>query len=190
MRDSNRLQGLQQRPLWDFALALYAKPGVEQACLTLQDEAGVDVCELLFHCWLYQHGLAAKPAPLDAIRAERLAWQQQVTAPLRALRRRLKPEAAQNEAIEALRATLQRAELQAERENLQRWQQWALASSTNDVRLTKSDISQHNVAQWLQDTLFSTPLDNDLCRAPRGRESTRAALFALASQLDRCESPR
>ncbi|HAZ99271.1 MAG TPA: TIGR02444 family protein, partial [Halomonas sp.] len=27
MRDSNRLQRLQQRPLWDFALALYAKPG-------------------------------------------------------------------------------------------------------------------------------------------------------------------
>jgi len=190
MRDSNRLQGLQQRPLWDFALALYAKPGVEQACLTLQDEAGVDVCELLFHCWLYQHGLAAKPAPLDAIRAERLAWQQQVTAPLRALRRRLKPEAAQNEAIEALRATLQRAELQAERENLQRWQQWALASSTNDVRLTKSDISQHNVAQWLQDTLFLLPLDNFSSQASRVREDIQSAFLALASQLDRCEPPR
>ncbi|KFC50074.1 hypothetical protein DK37_21675, partial [Halomonas sp. SUBG004] len=73
------MQRLQQRPLWDFALALYARPGVEQACLTLQDEAGVDVCELLFHCWLYQQGLAASPGPLATIRAERMAWQQQVT---------------------------------------------------------------------------------------------------------------
>ena len=94
MRDSNRLQRLQQRPLWDFALALYAKPGVEQACLTLQDEAGVDVCELLFHCWLYQHGLAAESGPLKAIREERYRWQQQVTATLRELRRTLKPQAA------------------------------------------------------------------------------------------------
>ncbi|MGB6637399.1 MAG: DUF2390 domain-containing protein, partial [Bradyrhizobium sp.] len=28
---------------WAFALAIYAKPGVAEACLTLQNEAGVDV---------------------------------------------------------------------------------------------------------------------------------------------------
>ncbi|GGC92058.1 TIGR02444 family protein [Vreelandella lutescens] len=190
MRDSNRLQRLQQRPLWDFALALYAKPGVEQACLTLQDEAGIDVCELLFHCWLYEHGLAADPGSLKAIQEERYRWQQQVTATLRELRRTLKPQAAHNDDIKALRATLQKAELQAERENLQRWQQWALRSSVEEVRLTKSDINQHNVAQWLQDTLFSPPLDKRLSKAARVRENTQMALLALASQLDHCESPR
>ncbi len=190
MRDSNRLQRLQQRPLWDFALALYAKPGVEQACLTLQDEADVDVCELLFHCWLYQHGLAAEPSSLNAMREERYRWQQQVTATLRELRRTLKPQAAQNEDIKTLRATLQKAELQAERVNLQRWQQWALHSSVEEIRLTKSDISQHNVAQWLQDTLFSPPLDKISSPPQRVRESTQLALLALTRQLDRCDPPR
>ena len=32
---------------WTFALAIYAKPGVAEACLALQDEAGVDVMMLL-----------------------------------------------------------------------------------------------------------------------------------------------
>ena len=32
---------------WAFALALYARPGVAEACLTLQNEAGVDVMLLL-----------------------------------------------------------------------------------------------------------------------------------------------
>jgi uncharacterized protein (TIGR02444 family) len=33
---------------WAFALAIYAKPGVAEACLTLQNEAGVDVM-ILYH---------------------------------------------------------------------------------------------------------------------------------------------
>ena len=32
---------------WAFALAIYAKPDVAEACLALQDEAGVDVMMLL-----------------------------------------------------------------------------------------------------------------------------------------------
>ena len=32
---------------WAFALAIYARPGVAEACLALQNEAGVDVMLLL-----------------------------------------------------------------------------------------------------------------------------------------------
>ena len=32
---------------WAFALAIYARPGVAEACLTLQNEAGLDVMLLL-----------------------------------------------------------------------------------------------------------------------------------------------
>ncbi|SEL62889.1 TIGR02444 family protein [Halomonas daqiaonensis] len=110
-------------PLWEFALALYGRDGVEAACLMLQDEAGVDVCELLWHCWLHHHGLACDEFP-DPVRR----WQQQVTAPLRRLRRDLKPEARQREPVAALRRTLQQAELQAEREALSRLEQLALES--------------------------------------------------------------
>ena len=93
MFDSNRFQRLQQAPLWDFALTFYAQPGVEQACLVLQDSAGVDVCELLVHSWLYHYGLQVTPSALSMERKARECWQQSVTAVLRQLRRDLKPQA-------------------------------------------------------------------------------------------------
>lgn len=111
---------LRDAPLWEFALALYGSGGVEAACLVLQDEAGVDVCELLWHCWLHHHGLACD-ASLEPFRR----WQRQVTAPLRQLRRELKPEAQESESVAALRRTLKQAELQAEREALSRLERLA-----------------------------------------------------------------
>ncbi|MEQ6889623.1 TIGR02444 family protein [Halomonas sp. CS7] len=113
---------LRRDPLWEFALALYGRDGVEAACLTLQDEAGIDVCEMLWHCWLYQHGLTCD-APPDAVRR----WQHEVTAPLRRLRRALKAEARDDDGVAELRRTLQTAELQAEREALSRLQRLALS---------------------------------------------------------------
>ncbi|MGQ4877755.1 TIGR02444 family protein [Billgrantia sp. LNSP4103-1] len=115
--------GLATDPLWDFALSFYRRPGVEAACLLLQDEAEVDVCELLWHCWLYRHGLTVgeEPAGLAAIRH----WQRDVTLPLRGLRRRLKAEAAQDAGIAEVRRQIQLAELAAERETLARLQRLA-----------------------------------------------------------------
>ncbi|MCE9682448.1 TIGR02444 family protein [Halomonas alkalisoli] len=123
--DSTRLEtALRSRlaadSLWDFALALYARPGVEAACLALQDEAGVDVCELLWHCWLHHHGLALEAEP-DELAAVRL-WQREVTSVLRVLRRRLKDEASKNAGVAEVRRQLQRTELAAERETLARLQ--------------------------------------------------------------------
>ncbi|NIC05163.1 TIGR02444 family protein [Billgrantia bachuensis] len=110
-------------PLWDFALDFYTRPGVEAACLLLQDEAGVDVCELLWHCWLYRHRLTLirEPSGLAAIRR----WQGEVTLPLRSLRRRLKAEAAHSTGIAEVRRRIQQAELAAERETLERLQHLA-----------------------------------------------------------------
>ncbi|MCG6656567.1 TIGR02444 family protein [Halomonas campisalis] len=107
-------------PLWDFALALYARPGVEAACLRLQDEAGVDVCELLWHCWLYRHGLVVEgePEALESIRA----WQRDVTVVVRGLRRELKTDAQHHPGVAEVRRQLQRSELAAERETLARLQ--------------------------------------------------------------------
>ncbi|CDM38827.1 hypothetical protein PPSAL_0210 [Ectopseudomonas oleovorans] len=42
--------------LWNFALELYARAGVEQACLELQD-TGSDVCLLLTGAWLQRRGV-------------------------------------------------------------------------------------------------------------------------------------
>ncbi|XUO82665.1 TIGR02444 family protein [Halomonas sp. KM007] len=192
--DSNRLQDLQQalqhRSLWDFALAFYAQPGVEQACLTLQDAADVDVCELLLHGWLYCHGLQARREALADISRERAHWQGQFTEPLRHLRRELKRQAAEDEAIDALRKTIKTAELQAERVNLQRWQQWAQAPKHVSQRLEEVVDSQQDGSFWLQNRLFLANVDSASLHDSRVRDDIAAALECLASRLDHCKSPR
>lgn len=187
MLDSNRLQRLQQASLWDFALSFYNSPGVEGACLVLQDKAGVDVCELLLHGWLYQHGLQATPDELAVEREKRLRWQQEITAVLRRLRRSLKPQAAINASVAALRKTIQQAELEAERENLQCWQQWACQVSEDSQKLTNLVVNEHDVATWLQSRFFLGSFDTAPQVAPHACEEVCNAWNALAQQLDRFE---
>lgn len=136
---------LRDAPLWEFALALYGRDGVEAACLVLQDEAAVDVCELLWHCWLYHHGLACDESPASVRR-----WQRRITAPLRRLRRTLKAEARQHKAVAALRRTLQQAELQAEREALSRLERLALESDRLYVLPASSPGLSERLAMRLQ----------------------------------------
>ncbi|WP_404299270.1 TIGR02444 family protein [Halomonas sp.] len=119
---------LTQQPLWEFALALYGQPGVESACLALQDQARVDVCELLWRCWLLYHGAVPGPTAEEGL-VDALRWQREVTAPLRRLRRRLKQDACVRPGVAELRKTLKHAELQAERETLCRLERLALTAS-------------------------------------------------------------
>jgi uncharacterized protein (TIGR02444 family) len=78
--------------LWEYALGVYRRPGVEAACLRLQDEAGLDVLMLLFCLWAArEHGRLGAQAMARALTA--LApWSDGVIAPLRAARRRLKTD--------------------------------------------------------------------------------------------------
>jgi len=182
--DSTRLQRLQQIPLWDFALALYAKPGVEAACLTLQEEAEIDVCELLFHCWLCSSGLEAIPAVLADEREQRRLWQCQVTEVLRGLRRDLKAQAGASEPVAALRETIKQAELMAERENLQRWQAWVCEASDIQQRVRNITENAPNTATWLRKQLFM-PLSHAQLKSDSITPSTLfQALQTLTSQLD------
>ncbi|MDY7116226.1 TIGR02444 family protein [Halomonas sp. SSL-5] len=116
---------LSESPLWPFALALYARPDVEAACLRLQDDAGVDVCELLWRCWLLHHGAIPEHGSETGL-VEVRRWQREVTAPLRRLRRELKATAAERDGVARLRETLKRAELEAEREALARLEALAM----------------------------------------------------------------
>jgi uncharacterized protein (TIGR02444 family) len=98
---------------WRFSLALYARPGVADALLALQDRAGRNVNLILFALWLGAQGrrlaapeladAAAVIAPLDAAGV----------APLRALCRRLKGAADRD--LAALRRRVAGLEIAAER---------------------------------------------------------------------------
>jgi uncharacterized protein (TIGR02444 family) len=103
--------------LWEWAVEAYARPGVEPACLALQDEHGQSVPYLLWAAWAAAEGCALDDAILNRASAEARRWEDAAVVPLRAARRGLKapdklvPEAAR----EALRARVQSAELEAER---------------------------------------------------------------------------
>lgn len=106
--------------LWNFALDLYARPGVEQACLRLQDTHDNDVCLLLCALWLDRRGVACTAARREPLRALAAEWRGERIAPLRALRRRWKAAAGRDAAIAALRQRLAQLEVDAERELLTR----------------------------------------------------------------------
>lgn len=103
-------------PFWDFSLTVYARSGVAEACLALQDRHGLDVNLLLFCLWAGTGGRRLAAADLDGLAAAVDDWQRQVVRPLRALRVRLKSQDAVERALsEPLRQEIKRQELLAER---------------------------------------------------------------------------
>jgi uncharacterized protein (TIGR02444 family) len=103
--------------LWDFAQAAYARPGVEAACLALQDEHGQCVPLMLWRLWTVGEGRAVEDELLRSAAMTARAWDEAAVVPLRQVRRRLKPrfppipDASRLELREGLKA----AELRAER---------------------------------------------------------------------------
>jgi uncharacterized protein (TIGR02444 family) len=99
--------------LWDRVVAAYARQGVPEACLQLQDEHGQNVSFLL---WAYADRVADPDLLGRAVAATR-AWDATALAPLRAVRRALKPPCppVADIAREALRTEVKATELHAER---------------------------------------------------------------------------
>jgi uncharacterized protein (TIGR02444 family) len=103
---------------WAFALQLYAQPGVAEACLRLQDEAGVDVMMFLMIVFAaVRYRVLLTPAEIRELDEVCRPWREQIVQPLRALRTQLKtgPLPAPSSATEPFRSTIKAAELAAER---------------------------------------------------------------------------
>jgi uncharacterized protein (TIGR02444 family) len=75
---------------WDYSVALYGRPGVEAACLELQQRHRIDVNLVLLCLWLGEHGTALDGEALARLCHAADRWQLEVVRPLRTLRRRLK----------------------------------------------------------------------------------------------------
>ena len=99
--------------LWDWTLDVYARPGVSDACLALQDGHGQNVPFLLWAVWAE----GADETRLSAAAEVARNWDAGVVQPLREIRRRLKPSfpMVQDGARESLRDDVKAAELRAER---------------------------------------------------------------------------
>ncbi len=77
---------------WDWAVAVYERPGVAEACLRLQDAHGQCVPLLLWAAW---SGETQNPVAAEAAARAR-SWLA-VIEPLRAVRRRLKTEVSRDD---------------------------------------------------------------------------------------------
>ncbi len=73
---------------WDFVVGRHGEPGVEAACLALQDAHDQCVALLMWRAWTLGEGLRVTPGQLEqAVETTRI-WNREVIAPLRAVRRR------------------------------------------------------------------------------------------------------
>lgn len=116
--DNTKNDALSQE--WEHILELYARPGVADACIRLQNFAGVDVVVMLHAIYLFRtHQVALNVQQLASAEALVGAWRREVTAPLRALRTIVKtgfggiPAKMREQAREKIKAAELAAELGA-----------------------------------------------------------------------------
>ena len=99
--------------LWDETLKAYGRPGVPQACVTLQDDHGQNTSLLLWAVWAE----AADPKLLARAAEIARRWEALTLTPIRAVRRALKPAfpGVADSDREDLREGVKAVELRAER---------------------------------------------------------------------------
>ncbi|MBS3650217.1 TIGR02444 family protein [Pseudaminobacter sp. 19-2017] len=107
-------------PAWDFVTRLYGAPGIAPACLELQERHGIDVTFMLFCLW--RGSVCGRPLGdhMPAIATAAREWHQAVVLPVRAARRRLKPDvdAPKRPEAAALYKTVLSAEIDCEHAEL------------------------------------------------------------------------
>ena len=116
-------------PFWRFSVKFYAEPGVAQACIDLQDQAGVDVNILFFLLWNATQSRALSSAEVAEVERDVGAWRDLAVVPLRNVRRALKtpPPVMAPQDAEGFRTRIKAVELEAER--LQQEAMYTLAQS-------------------------------------------------------------
>lgn len=130
---------------WRFSLALYARPGVGEALIALQERAALDVNLILFGLWVGARGgrqlnadelvgAAAAIAPIASA----------AVAPLRRLRRQLKSPAEPDH--QALRRRIAGLEIEAERRMQYRMAAQVPCASAEQSEGDRLAIAQANLA--------------------------------------------
>jgi uncharacterized protein (TIGR02444 family) len=101
-------------PHWSFICEVYGAPEVQEACLALQDNLGVDLSFLLTLLWFAKAGHGFDPAEVEVLDHLVEPWRRDVVKPLRAIRRVAKSAAATDAAIAGWRERIKAAEVEAE----------------------------------------------------------------------------
>jgi uncharacterized protein (TIGR02444 family) len=131
-----------QNEFWRFSLAVYGQRGVARECLGLQDEFGININLLLFCAWLGRSGIAVTRDDLEGASHSISSWHDHVVRPLRGVRRQMKLH---HEDVSALRANVQRIEIEAEQVE----QAILFAYAQKIVSRVESDAVAGNVNEYL-----------------------------------------
>ncbi len=145
--------------LWQFSCSVYAKQGVADACICLQNDFGLDVNLLLFAGWA---GLRGQPlSEADVVRAEARtsSWRREMIQPLRRMRRWLKAtDVPLGRDVGVLLNMIRSAELEAEHVQLTMLQTFFLSEVARSPQLqpfSKGTIEQNIQAVMAADGLKS-----------------------------------
>src|SRR3954454_23743461 len=142
----------QGSPFWHFSLGLYRAPGVADACIRLQDEAGVDVNLLFFLLWNASLKRRLSSAEVQALDSRVAGWRNTAVIPLREIRRALKstPGLIEPGAAELFRTRVKGLELEAER--LQQETLFGLTQSTawGESAASAAAAARANLAAYAQ----------------------------------------
>jgi uncharacterized protein (TIGR02444 family) len=116
---------------WNFSVAVYGKTAVQDECLRLQDQFGLDVNVVLWCAFLgAAHGVTLTRDDILSARQEVRQWQEEIVGTLRTTRRNLKKiETSQAapfvNATTDFRTKVKAAELESERIEQTILEQWA-----------------------------------------------------------------
>jgi uncharacterized protein (TIGR02444 family) len=102
------------QPFWRFSLAVYGRPEVPAACLTLQEMHGLDVNLLLFACFSGVRGRVLTGQDLEILETAAGPWHVSVVRALRGARSWMKGQP-MDAAERSLRERIKALELEAER---------------------------------------------------------------------------
>jgi uncharacterized protein (TIGR02444 family) len=137
----------QGSPFWRFSLQFYRLPKVADACIALQEDAGVDVNLLLFLLWHAKQRRRLSAADVATLESQIAPWRDLTVIPLRSVRRGLKspPALVAAPTAEAFRNRIKAVELEAER--LQQEAMYALAPLGSEA-VTADEAARANVAAY------------------------------------------
>lgn len=100
--------------LWDFAVQIYAEPGIKEACLEVQNRHNGNVLVLIWLCWVAQNNLGLTDADIQSLTRFANNAAMQHIVPLRLLRTQ-PPEWLEQNCAEKFRTQVLKTELLMER---------------------------------------------------------------------------